>query len=274
MPSQQGGQPRRGGPLDDWVVHGTRAPLVGRTRELEELDEILDRALRYSTPQTVTIVGNSGIGKTRMLSEFIKRTRAAHPEVRAYRGHTREGGPPFGVFNRILKARFGIVDGVDPTVVREQFRKQVSEILADRRVTEFLHFLGSFLDLRFPDNPFILAVEESPQQFHELTRTVLKRFFEVDAASSPVILTFEDLHWAHDDSLELIRFLMERLEGAPVLIACVTTPELFVRRPDWFDGECEHTRIELAPLARDDAEQLMGHLVAKAGEVPEELIEA
>lgn len=274
MPGQPAGKGLVGSLLDAWAVHGVRSPMVGRTRELAELEETLERAVAYSTPQTITIVGNSGIGKTRLVSELVQRVRKSKPNVRAYRGHTREGGPPHSVFTRILKARFGIVDGANIEVIHAQFRDQVSEILKDRRVTEFLHFLGSFLDLKYPDNPFIRAIEDNPEQRDELTRTVLKRFFELDAANGPIILTFEDLHWAHDDSLELVQYLTERIEGAPVLIVCVTTPELFVRRPDWFDGEAEHSRIELAPLDRDDSEKLISNLISKVEDPPEELIEA
>lgn len=273
MPAHQNGGILTNGLLDEWVVHGIRSPLVGRTRELGELEDILERAIRYGTPQTVTVVGNPGIGKTRIVSELIRRLRSNDRDVRAYRGQTREGSSPYSVISRILKARFGIVDGTDTKTVHKQFREHVSKILKDQRVTEFLHFLGFFLDLRYPDSPFIQAVEESPHQRDELTRTVLKRFFELDATESPVILTFEDLHWAHDDSLELIRFLSDRLEGAPILIICVTTPELFVRRPDWFEGESEHTRIELPPLSRDDSERLIANLISKVEDPPEELIE-
>ena len=273
MPNKEGSGTHPVGSLGDFMAHGATSPLVGRTRELGELEDLLDKVIHDGVPHAVTIVGNSGVGKTRLLSEFIRRNRSQRSEVRSYRGYTRENAPPYAIFNRILKARFGIVEGTDSETVHSHFRKQVSSILGDRRVTEFLHFLGSFLDLRFPENPFIQAVEDNPDQRQDLTRTVLKRFFELDAAQSPIILTFEDLQWAHEDSLDLVRFLAERITGAPVMIICVTSPGLFVRRPEWFEGDTPHTRIELAPLDRDDSETLMSNLLSKVEDPPEELIE-
>jgi tetratricopeptide (TPR) repeat protein len=274
MSGLQGGDGLASPLSQEWVVRGIQSPLVGRTRELEELEETLERAELYGTPQTVTIVGNPGIGKTRLVSELIRHLGTTKPTVRAFRGQSREGAPPYSVFGRILKSRFGIVDGASSRLVHERFQQQISELLKDERVDEFVHFLGFFLGLQFPDNPFIRTIEEDPEQRQELTRMVLKRFFELDAEAGPVVLTFEDLQWAHSTSLELVRFLSERLEGAPILVVCVTTPELFVRAPDWFEGESDHARMELPPLNRHDSEQLVSNLVAKVDDPPDELIEA
>lgn len=259
--------------LGDLVAHGTTSPLVGRTRELGELRDALESVMTSCEPCTVTIVGSSGIGKTRLLGEFLRQLRNELPEVRSYRGFTRENAPPYAIFNRILKARFGIVEGSESSTVHEHFRRQVSSILGDQRVTEFLHFLGSFLDLKFPGSPFIQAVEDNPEQRHELTRTILKRFFEVDALSGPLILTFEDIQWAHDDSLDLIRFLSDKISHSRVMIVCITTPDLFYRRPDWFESETTHRRLELAPLNKDDSQTLLSNLLSRVDSIPEELLD-
>ncbi len=252
-----------------------RSPLVGRGPEMRELDDALARALSDRAPQAVSIIGSAGIGKTRLLHEFVNRVRDRERRVRIYRGVARENGPPFGVVQRILRARFGIIEGADPEQTREAFRAMVSEALGDRRVTEFLHFLGAFLDLKYPESPFIKAVEEDPQQFGLVSRAVLRRFFEVDADKSPLVLTFEDLHWAQDDSLDLVQYLMESLTDAPILLLCTARPELLARRADWArTGGDRHVRIELAPLGGDDAAQLIYNLLEPTGDPPDEMIDA
>jgi len=262
-------------PLGGVSPQSIRAPIVGRGPELRELDEALGRALATRKPQTVTIIGSPGIGKTRLVHEFLSTVRERERRVRAYRGTCRENGPPFAVVQRILRARFGIIEGAAPETTRDTFRQTVAAALGDQRVTEFLHFLGAFLDLKFPESPFIRAVEEDPQQFAAVSRAVLRRFFEVDADKNPLILTFEDLHWAQDDSLELVHYLMRSLNDAQILIINVTRPELLARRADWLRGEHDqHSKIELAPLPADDAATLMTHLLEPVGEPPDELVEA
>ncbi|MCS6799337.1 MAG: tetratricopeptide repeat protein [Myxococcota bacterium] len=252
-----------------------RAPLIGRGPELRELEEALGRAISTRQPRAVTVVGAPGIGKTRLVHEFLQRVRERERRVRTYRGACRDKGPTFGVVQRILRARFGIIEGADPEQTRAQFRDMVTEVLGDRRVTEFLHFLGAFLDLKFPESPFIRAVEEDPAQFMRISRAVLRRFFEADAQRHPLVLTFEDLHWAHDDAVELVRYLVETMADAPILMLLVTRPELFARHPDFTKAGGErHTRIELGPLGHDDTARLVGHLLAPLGEPPDELVEA
>jgi tetratricopeptide (TPR) repeat protein len=261
--------------LASLMPHQLRAPLIGRGPEMRELDEALGRALATKQPHMVTILGSAGIGKTRLLHEFLSRVRERERRVRAYRGMARENGPAFGLVQRILRARFGIIEGADQEQTRETFRTMVSEALGDRRVTEFLHFLGAYLDLRYPESPFIRAVEEDPIQFGAISRAVLRRFFEVDAEKHPLVLTFEDLHFAQDDTIDLVHYLMSSLRDAPILLVSVARPELMARRSDWMQaGGAHHHKIELSPLPADDAAKLMVKLLDPTGEPPEELVDA
>jgi tetratricopeptide (TPR) repeat protein len=241
---------------------------------MRELEQALQRVVSTGHPEAVTLVGSAGIGKTRLVHEFLSEVQEQHPQARPFRGTCREGGPAFGVIQRILRARFGIPDGADPEQTAETFRRMVSDALHDRRVTEFLHFLGAFLDLRFPDSPFIKAVEDDPQQFGIVSRAVLRRFFEVDAEKQPLVLTFEDLHWAQDDSLDVVHYLINSLRDAPVLVLAVARPELLARRSDWMEGPGSHTKIELSPLEAEDSASLMANLLEPVGDPPDELIDA
>ncbi len=260
---------------DPAATASPRAPLVGRGPEMRALDEAFARAFSTKKPQVVTILGGPGIGKTRLLNEFLTKVRERERRVQAYRGAFRDGSSAFSAIQRILRARFGVFEGANPDATRETFRKTVSQALGDQRVTEFLHFLGAFVDLRFPESPFIRAVEDDPEQFSQLSRAVLRRFFEVDAQNTPLILVFEDLHWATDDGLALVYYLISTLSDAPILIVTTARPELSARRSDWFQSSASHTRIDLSPLGADDAALLMEKLLAPIGEEPPaELVDA
>lgn len=255
-----------------------RAPLIGRERELGELEGALARAIANREPETVTIIGGAGVGKTRLVTELLARIAGRERNARSYRGTAHQSGPPHGVVQRILRARFGLGDNADPDVAREVLRADVSELLEDRRVAEFLHFLGAFLDVSFPESPFAQspfarALEGEGEQLTRISRAVLRRFFEADAQRGPLILTFEDLHFAHDETLDLVRYLSESAAGAPIVFVVTAAPELLTRRPEWTNG-ARHRRVELGPLAPDDASALMRELLTPAGDPPEELVEA
>ena len=247
-----------------------RAPLVGRGPELRELDDALAKAITNRQPQMITIVGGAGMGKARLVGEFLSRVHERERKVRAFRGI---GGASHGVIQRILRARFQISDATDSDTARETLRDAVTELLDDRRVTEFLHFLGAYLDVTFPESPFTKALEADEDQLARISRAVLRRFLEADAQQGALILTFEQLHTADDETLELIRYLGESLTDAPVLFVVSARPELLTRRPTWTEGE-NHKRIELAPLNPDDAGQLVLKLLAPVDDPPEELVEA
>src|SRR5262249_28621764 len=138
---------------------------------------------------------------------------------RVYRGSGRDIGASFGIFARLLRARFGLVEGMDKDACKQQVRLQVAKVLDDRKVGDVIYFLGQFLGLPFEESPLTRAVKHDPQQAALVRRAVFKAFLEADAAHSPVCLVFDDLHLAHEDSLTLLRYLLEYLEG-PILVLC------------------------------------------------------
>ena len=125
----------------------------------------------------------------------------------------------------------------------------------------------------------IKAIEGDQQQLHFLRRAIIKAFLEADAApekGGPIVLVFDDLHWAHDDSLDLLAFLIETLR-APILILCIGRPELVARRDGWSrHGGSRHKVIELTPLGDADAAGVMHDMLAPCGddEAVEDLVDA
>lgn len=251
----------------------TRIPIVGRLKEIEALEDGLRTAISQETPVTATILGNRGIGKSRLLVEFLQRVRQSQQGVQISRGVCQERVGTLGVFSRMLRARFGLLEGMDPAEARTKFRDQVTSLLGDQRVTEFLHFLGSFIGLRYPDNPFIKAMEGSPEQFGEIRKTVLRRFLEIDAKGKPAIYTFEEVEGAAEETLDTIDYLLRKTEGAPILFVCVATHEIYARRPGWMDGMGDrHVPIEVGPLSRLNSERYLMSLLSQVEDLPDALI--
>ena len=261
-----------------------RAPLLGRDDELAVLGAALDR-VRAGQTRIITVNGPAGIGKTRLVQEFIlrQRERTDVAPLKVYRGSARDTSTSYGLFARLLRARFGLVEGMDPEAARAEVRSQVAKVLDDRKVGDVIYFLGQFLDLPFPASPLTKAVEEDPQQGVLLRRAVFKAFIEADAASGPLVLVLDDLHNAHDDSLALLHYLFEYVAG-PVMLICVARSELTLRYEDWDRaGEERHELVDLVALddtsagalvtvllepCRGPCERLVASAVAFAGGNP------
>jgi len=263
--------------------HRVSMPLVGREAELAQLDAIFARAVEYQAPQLVTVVGTQGTGKTRLVAEWLARLLARQAagtagRPRVYRGRAVAGSGSYALISRILRDRFGIHESDDEARRHEKVRTQLIGVFSDRRMAEVAHFLGRYLDLRDPnagDNAFIRAItlSEDPRQEDRIARTVLRRFLELDAERTPLVLAFDDLHLGDDDSLTLLAELAEGLGGSPVLLVAAARPELFVRRPGWGSGSADHSRLDLPPLTRAESEKLLRGLLAKAEPLPRELID-
>ncbi len=267
------------------LVRDGRAPFAGRAAERAALDEALVAGKNGET-RVVTLVGAAGVGKSRLIQEIVLRHRAPGSRPagdatgagllpRVYRGSARSAGPAFEVFAKLLRGRFGLVEGMDPDAAKAQVRDQVAKVLDHAKVDDVAYFLGQLVGVPGDESPLTRAVEDDPQQASLLRRAVLKAFLEADAAMSATCLIFEDLHEAHDDSLALLRYLLEYLSG-PIVVVCSGRPELLAREEDWARaGERRHRVIELGPLANDDAKSLIRTLLAPCdGGPPDELVAA
>src|SRR5438132_7480379 len=90
-----------------------RAALVGRTAALRELDEAFRTVRDEAKPRVLTLIGAAGIGKTRLVRDFLSRQRATEQGARVFRGAARPDAAAYDVFARVLRARFGTVEGMD-----------------------------------------------------------------------------------------------------------------------------------------------------------------
>src|SRR5258708_3241638 len=118
------------------AITDRRALLVGRASELRELEDALWHVRQDGKARTMTILGAGGIGKTGLVRDFLVKMRGGEPSQapRVFRGSARVEGPAYGVFARVLRARFGIVEGMDPEAAKAQVRAQVATVLDDRKV--------------------------------------------------------------------------------------------------------------------------------------------
>lgn len=251
-----------------------RPPMIGRLVERGAIVDAVTRSIEGSRCEVVTVIGNPGVGKSRLVSEVIADLAERQPTLRVFRGAARANSGIQPAIARILRARFGLHEGSDAHAQANEVCAQVMDLFGDRRVDEILHFLGAFLGLRFGTTVLGEAFEEDPRAFQSVARAVLRRLFEVDAQRAPVMLVFEDMHLAGSDGIRIFRDLVTSIRRAPITVLCTARPELLAKAHDFFDAPQErHLRVDLGLLSPGESQVLARMLLSTIEDVPAELVE-
>jgi tetratricopeptide (TPR) repeat protein/type II secretory pathway predicted ATPase ExeA len=244
---------------------------------MRALESALAEVRQTRTTRILTVLGSSGVGKTRLVREFLVRVNAVPDRAtRVYRGSARDERSAYDVFARILRARLGVAEAMEPQAAMDQVRAQVEAVIGDVRVGDIAYFLGQLLGLRFPSSPLVQAIEDDSEHMQMLRCAVVRRFLERDAEltsspqpDAPMVLVFDDLHAAHDESLDLLGSLIDTLR-APILVIALARLDLVTRREAWRErGAARHTTLELSPLSETDGAAVMHDLLAPCGDTAE-----
>ena len=208
-----------------WERSGA-APLVGRSQELSLLRSTLARVLAEREPQLVTLVGVPGIGKSRLMAELASQEPAA--QVRRLQGHSLPYGEgvTFWALGEMVKAHCAILGIRHSEQARQKLSAAVAEVLAERSEADSVErHLRPLAGLEAED---IGAGDRRSEAF-----AAWRRFIEALAERQPLVLAFEDLHWADDDLLDFVDHLLDWAEGVPLLVVGSARPELLTRRSGW-----------------------------------------
>ncbi len=247
-------------PVAAWLATGARSrtglrtaglasvPLLGRDVELRTLDEAFAGVCSSKQRHCLLLIGEPGIGKSRIVLEFA-RVIEARPELVTWR----QGrclpygeGVTFAALSEIVKAHAGILDSDGVASVEEKLKTVVDES-AD---AAWLHQrLRPLLGL------------EAPEASREENFAAWALFLAQIAASGPAVFVFEDLHWADDGMLAFIEHLAADSLAAPLFLIATTRPELVQRRPETLSSSTSTARLTLSPLTNDDTTDLISALL-------------
>ncbi|MGY3391697.1 putative ATPase/class 3 adenylate cyclase [Bradyrhizobium sp. USDA 3311] len=234
---------------------GLNAPLIGRDAELARMIGSLDLACGGAA-QLVRLVGEAGIGKTRLVREFVARIRDqdrfAGVAIRQA-ACSPLGEQSYGTLAAVLRSAYGIAQKAGATEAEAKVAEALSELglatdEADRLMPLYLHVLGL-------GDPNAVLRHVEPEQLRRQIFFAIRTVFERRLALSPLLIIVEDLHWADAVSLEALRFLMDRLERTRLML-------LFTHRPmlelDQFgSSRISHATLRLPPLGDADGQRLL-----------------
>ncbi len=216
-------------------------PLIGRTRELSLLRQTFDRCIEERACHVVTLLGNAGVGKTRLLSELL----AALPDdVLVLRGRCLSYGDAVGLWpvREILRSAAGLKGGEE----EQESRPRIARLIADDADPTVLG-----------DRLAALADLAGTLPSREEANWAMRRFFELVGRSSPLIVVIDDVHWADPVLLDLVDHLADWVRDTPLLLVCVSRPELLDTRPMWGGGRVNATSLLLSPLHPAAAAELV-----------------
>jgi class 3 adenylate cyclase/tetratricopeptide (TPR) repeat protein len=206
------------------------APMVGRETELRRLEDAFDQAVRDRSCQLFTILGTAGVGKSRLAAEFL----AGLDGATVVRG-------------RCLPYGEGITYWPVVEVIKQLGPREVDP-QADAAIRGLLGEHGA-----------AASASEIAWAFRKLLERV--------AEERPLVCVLDDLHWGEETFLDLVEHVADLSREAPILLLCMSRPDLFDRRPSWGGGKLNATAVLLEPLGADEADRLIDTL----GDVDEAL---
>ncbi len=261
-------------PVPAWVAVASRgrqgvdvrpvssSPFIGRRDELALIESAFRRAVGESTVQLVTITGEAGVGKSRLITELGNVAEEWPSLVRWRQGRSLPYGEglSFWALGEIVKADAGVLESDSPEDADAKLAAALEPYVKDPGERDWIR--SRLAPLAGIESTAL----DSPRE--ELFNA-WRRWFEALAADSPFVVVFEDLHWADDAMLAFVEHLVDWTVGLPLLVVCAARSELYDSHPEWGGGRRNSSSIALPPLSTTETSMLIGALLERAVLPPE-----
>jgi class 3 adenylate cyclase/tetratricopeptide (TPR) repeat protein len=231
------------------ITRRLTSPLVGRDLERTLLSGLFDRTVRDNTVHLVTIVGEPGVGKSRLVAELFQYIDKLTDLVRWRQGRCLPYGEgiTFWALGEIVKAEAGILDTDRPETAATKIDFVVPDDHPDAR----------WIRQRLRPLVGLDAVSAAREENFASWRA----FLEALADDGPSVFVFEDLHWADDALLSFLEHLADYTQNVPMLLVATARPELFEKAPGFAQAARNSTRVNLTPLTEADTARLVSNML-------------
>jgi class 3 adenylate cyclase len=256
-------------------VEGIETPMIGRLAELKTLQDSFEFVNKKRESQAIMIVGDAGLGKSRLLDEFESwlKLHSTPLLILKSRATLETMNLPYGFLRDLFASCFEILDDDPVLVVRKKITDSFKKVHGTEKEFETnAHFVGQLLGYDFRDSPFLQGMSESPQQFRDRALIYLVDYIKAIITETPLAFFLDDIHWADDSSLDILDRLSEELFSQPLLFVALTRPSLFERKPTW-RVKTGYQRLRLSPLSPLESETLLKQVLQKVQELPARLSE-
>ena len=249
-------------------LQGLSTPMVGRDAELQRLLDAVTRARETRQLQPLTLLGEAGLGKSRLLREFTAALAAKQDDCLVLPLRSQPDGELqlFGLLRALLATRCGMSDTDSAEVARRKVVDGLSPWF-DERGERQAQLIGQLAGLDFAECPTVKGLD--PRSLRDQAFEAVRGYLQALAAKGTLpVLLVEDLHWADDGSLDLLQHLLEHAAEMPLALLMTARPALLARRPDWTMPEAT---VPLSPLEETDRDALAAALLQRIESIPPEL---
>ena len=226
-------------------------PLVGRETDLAQIQLVARRAINEKRPSMVSLIAPAGVGKTRLVEEFLAWLPSLAPDAAIATAQCLPYGQQltYWPMRQVIFALTGTSEDTPPAQVRDAIGLWLKDVGVEN-VDRDARLLATTIGEGGTEN-----VDK------DLLFAAWRSALEASARRHPVVLVFEDLHWSSDSLLDLAEFVMQPRGEAALLMIVLARPELLDRRPNWGGGRLNHLAIALEPLGNSAIADLVRHLL-------------
>ena len=246
-------------------VEGIETHMVGRAVELLALQQAYTAAHDSGHPRLMLVVGEAGIGKSRLLYEFEQWIALRQVPVFCFKGRALPAlqRVPYGILRDMFAARFGILESDSVATALTLFRAGMAAIMPP----EHADLVGHLVGFDFAASPAVQHLVGSTE-LATLGRAYLIQSIRTLAHIQPLVILLEDLHWVDASTLDLLALLVADIPQAHLLVVALTRPSLFERHPQWGEPPAGWTHLALSFLSAHESRTLVDALLQKVEAVP------
>ncbi len=252
-------------------IEGVETRMVGRDEQFEFLKKSFVSAMSGSL-QVVTIQGDAGIGKSRLLYEFNVWAEVQKIRWWNFKGRASPSmlNAPYGLLRDIFAFRFEISDSDPLNIAHQKLEQGFQKMLPnDAAAIEKAHIVGHLIGLNFSHSQYLQALQHDPRQLRQQALFYLTQFFDAISEKSPVLMMIDDLQWADTGSLDALTYLFTNLPASTFLMAVVSTrATLYEQYPRWEQEVQPENRLVLDALSKENSRRLVDEILKKVPDLP------
>ena len=256
-------------------IEGVVTRTVGRTAELAQLQELFTEVATQRTRRIVTVVGEAGVGKSRIVHDVESWLAGLPTEVWVLRGRASPSTQDVanGLLRSVFAERLRIRATDDPARVRRRWAGGWYELLGERSTGGRAETLASWLGFALDDVGRAAVATTDPEALRRRGSGLVLKLLERLGQRAPVVVLLEDLHWADSASLDSLEEFAQAPGDGPLLVLATARPSLLEQRPAWGEAGGVHSRVRLGPLGEQDVRALVRDLLQRADRVPGRLVQ-
>lgn len=260
-------------------IGGVQVPMVGREAEMDLLRHLLGRAAREGRGGVVTIIGDAGVGKSRLVGEFHRHLDGYPFKATVFQARTdqRLAAVPFSFLRDFFIRHFAIEESDRAASIEEKIMTGLAatqpgsrERATKRELREKARALSALVGLGTSSMPAQLPGHRDAAETRSRAVAIILDYLTATIRRSAVTLIFlEDIHWADEDSLAVLEKLAPTAGELPLLMFCMARPALFDRRPDWpGEGVSGAVTLPLRPLDETESRHLVLSILHRLPQIP------